>query len=86
MDCTHYVRLLHNAIHRQGVSECRYLVGVCLLTSTADGSMYQYAAVMGLNKELRLKGNEFSNAATWFFIAFLIAEVPNGMLRRPVEY
>ncbi len=43
--------------------------------------MYQYAAVMGLNKELKLKANEFSNAATWFFIAFLIAEVPNGMLR-----
>lgn len=38
----------------------------------------QYAAVMGLNKDLRLKGNEFTNAATWFFIALLIAEVPNG--------
>ena len=35
---------------------------------------------MGLNQELRLKGNEFTNAATWFFIAFLIAEIPNGML------
>ena len=33
---------------------------------------------MGLNKELKLKANEFTNAATWFFIAFLIAEVPNG--------
>lgn len=33
---------------------------------------------MGLNKELKLKANEFTNAATWFFIAYLIAEVPNG--------
>ena len=33
---------------------------------------------MGLNKDLKLKGNEFTNAATWFFIAYLIAEVPNG--------
>ena len=33
---------------------------------------------MGLNQELKLKGSEFSNAATWFFIAYLIAEIPNG--------
>lgn len=36
---------------------------------------------MGLNKELKLKANEFTNAATWFFFAYLIAEVPNGQLR-----
>lgn len=35
---------------------------------------------MGLNSELKLKSNEFTNAATWFFIAFLIAEIPNGRL------
>ena len=40
----------------------------------------QYAAVMGLNQDLRLKPNEFTNAATWFFTAYLIAEVPNGKL------
>lgn len=33
---------------------------------------------MGLNKDLKLKGNNFSNAATAFFIAYLIAEIPNG--------
>lgn len=38
----------------------------------------QYAAVMGIRKDLRLVGNEFSNVATWVFIAYLIAEVPNG--------
>lgn len=37
---------------------------------------------MGLNKELKLKANEFTNAATWFFIAYLIAEVPNGWFLR----
>jgi hypothetical protein len=26
-----------------------------------------------------LVGNDFSNAATWFFIAYLIAEAPLGM-------
>ena len=35
---------------------------------------------MGLPKDLGLKGNNFSNAATAFFIAYLIAEVPNGKL------
>jgi len=34
---------------------------------------------MGLQKDLALKGNNFSNAATAFFIAYLIAEVPNGV-------
>lgn len=38
----------------------------------------QYAAVMGIKKDLKLAGNEFSNVATWVFIAYLIAEVPNG--------
>lgn len=33
---------------------------------------------MGLNAELKLRGNDFSNAATAFFIAYLVAEVPNG--------
>lgn len=34
---------------------------------------------MGLNKDLTLKGNDFTNAATAFFIAYLVAEVPNGI-------
>lgn len=35
---------------------------------------------MGLTKDLHLEGNNFSNASTAFFIAYLIAEVPNGKL------
>ena len=34
---------------------------------------------MGLPTDLALKGNNFTNAATAFFIAYLIAEVPNGV-------
>lgn len=34
---------------------------------------------MGIKKDLGLVGNDFSNTATWFFIAYLIAEVPNGL-------
>jgi hypothetical protein len=33
---------------------------------------------MGISKDLKLKGNDFSNVGSAFFIAYLIAEVPNG--------
>lgn len=33
---------------------------------------------MGITKDLKLKGNDFSNVATSFFIAYLVMEVPNG--------
>lgn len=33
---------------------------------------------MGMKTDLKLKGNNFSNAASAFFIAYLVAEVPNG--------
>jgi hypothetical protein len=38
----------------------------------------QYAAVMGINKDLALTNNDFTNVGSAFFIAYLIAEVPNG--------
>lgn len=34
---------------------------------------------MGLDRDLKLKGNEFTNAATAFPVAYLVAEVPNGI-------
>lgn len=33
---------------------------------------------MGISKDLKLVGNNFSNVASAFFIAYLIAEIPNG--------
>jgi hypothetical protein len=33
---------------------------------------------MGLNKDLKLQANEFSNVATAFFATYLIAEIPTG--------
>lgn len=46
---------------------------------SADIFESQYAAVMGISKDLHLVGNNFSNVASAFFIAYLIAEVPNGL-------
>lgn len=50
----------------------------------ANETSTQYAAVMGIKTDLMLTGNEFSDTATWFFIAYLIAEVPNGKLASPL--
>lgn len=33
---------------------------------------------MGLNQDLKLKGNEFSNIATFLFVGLLCFEVPNS--------
>ncbi|KAL9634909.1 MAG: hypothetical protein Q9204_002818 [Flavoplaca sp. TL-2023a] len=57
---------------------------LCYTMQFIDKVSLNYAAVMGLNQELKLKGNEFTNAATWFFIAFLIAEVPNAIVLQRV--
>lgn len=39
---------------------------------------HKYAAVMGLNQDLNLKGNEFSNIATFLFVGLLCFEIPNS--------
>lgn len=39
---------------------------------------------MGLNRDLKLEKNDFSNAATAFFIAYLVAEFPNGYILNKV--
>jgi hypothetical protein len=33
---------------------------------------------MGMKEDLELQGNEFSNVATAFFVAYLVAELPMG--------
>ena len=60
------------------VVDCLFAVGCELMSK-------QYAAVVGLNKDLKLKGNDFTNAATAFFIAYLVAEVPNGIRNLPLQ-
>lgn len=53
---------------------------LCYAMQFIDKVLLNYAAVMGLSKDLKLRGNNFSNTATAFFIAYLIAEVPNAMI------
>ncbi|BCS10563.1 hypothetical protein ALUC_31380S [Aspergillus luchuensis] len=49
----------------------------CYVLQFLDKVMLNYAAVMGMKTELHLAGNEYTNTATWFFLAYLIAEAPN---------
>ena len=41
---------------------------------------------MGLRTQLKLQGNEFTNTATAFPIAYLIAEIANGTFGVIVEF
>jgi sugar phosphate permease len=56
----------------------------CYTLQFVDKVSLNYAAVMGLNPDLNLRGNDFSNAATAFFIAYLVAEVPTGYILNKV--
>jgi len=38
---------------------------------------------MGLNKDLNLVGNDFSNVATFMFVALLAFEIPNSTSTAP---
>lgn len=54
------------------------IIFLCYTMQFIDKVSLNHAAVMGLLSDLKLKGNDFSNAATAFFIAYLVAEVPTG--------
>lgn len=52
----------------------------CYFLQFLDKVLINYANVMGLPKDLGLKGNDFSWMATAFFIGFAVAEFPQGYL------
>ncbi|PNS16044.1 High-affinity nicotinic acid transporter [Sphaceloma murrayae] len=49
----------------------------CYTLNFIDKVLLNYAAVMGLNQDLNLKGDEFSKASSSFFVAVLIAALFN---------
>ncbi|RPA93284.1 MFS general substrate transporter [Choiromyces venosus 120613-1] len=56
----------------------------CYTMQFIDKVLINYAAVMGLPKDLKLQGNQFTWAATSFFIAYLVAEIPTGYLLQKI--
>ncbi|KAK5169976.1 hypothetical protein LTR04_005366 [Oleoguttula sp. CCFEE 6159] len=51
----------------------------CYTMQFVDKVLLNYAAIMDLNQDLNIRGNDFSNAAIAFFIAYLMAEIPNAV-------
>jgi hypothetical protein len=45
-----------------------------------DKSILNYANVMGIQKELGMRGNDFSWAGTAFNLSFVVADIPQGEL------
>ncbi|EGX95873.1 MFS transporter, putative [Cordyceps militaris CM01] len=56
----------------------------CYTMQFLDKVIYNYAAVMGIKKDLDLTGNRFSNVATFLFVGLLCFEIPNIYLLQRV--
>ncbi|KAJ7030617.1 major facilitator superfamily domain-containing protein [Mycena alexandri] len=66
----------------------RHIVPIALAAYTLqflDKLDLNYAAVMGLNVDLKLRGNDFNNAASAMYIANLVAEFPTGYIIQKVR-
>lgn len=55
-----------------------------LVQDTADQSSTQYANVMGLQKDLHMRGQDFAWTATAFFIGYFVAQWPQGKDMAPI--
>ncbi|EGS17902.1 putative allantoate protein [Thermochaetoides thermophila DSM 1495] len=53
------------------------LMFLCYTLQFLDKVILNYAAVMGIHKDLNLQGNDFSNVATFLFVGLLCFEIPN---------
>ncbi|KAF4993469.1 hypothetical protein FGRMN_6475 [Fusarium graminum] len=53
------------------------LMFCCYTMQFLDKVILNYSAVMGLNRDLKLQGNDFSNIATFLFVGLLCFEIPN---------
>ncbi|KAK3994255.1 putative allantoate protein [Cladorrhinum sp. PSN332] len=53
------------------------LMFLCYTLQFLDKVILNYANVMGIQKDLGLKGNDFSNIATFLFVGLLCFEIPN---------
>ncbi|KAF7555554.1 hypothetical protein G7Z17_g2065 [Cylindrodendrum hubeiense] len=67
-----------NALRRKIDWHIVPLMFCCYTMQFLDKVILNYSAVMGLNQDLNLKGNEFSNIATFLFVGLLCFEVPNS--------
>ncbi|KAF7324125.1 MFS domain-containing protein [Mycena kentingensis (nom. inval.)] len=66
----------------------RHIVPIALVAYTLqalDKLDLNYAAVMGINPDLKLVGSDFNNAASAMYIAYLVSEVPTAYIVQKVR-
>ncbi|TKX19466.1 MFS transporter-like protein 155 [Elsinoe australis] len=56
----------------------------CYTIQFLDKVLLNYAAVMNINRDLKLTGNNFADANTFTFVAILVAEFPTGIILNKV--
>jgi hypothetical protein len=56
------------------------LMFLCYTLQFLDKVILNYANVMGLQKDLNMGGNDFSNVATFLFVGLLVFEIPNSKI------
>ncbi|KAF2421119.1 putative allantoate protein [Tothia fuscella] len=65
------------------------IICLCLvyIMTFLDKAIYNYAGVMGMKKDLKLKGSQFSHPPTGYAVAHLVMQIPNAYLiqRLPVS-
>ncbi|KAF2673864.1 MFS general substrate transporter [Microthyrium microscopicum] len=77
VDTSHIdISKLRHKIDRNVVS----IMAACFIMQFLDKAVYNYTAVMGIKKDLKLKGNEFSHIASAYAVAHLLMQVPNAFL------
>lgn len=51
-----------------------------IVDSIADCKAVNYASIMGMIEDTKMKGNDFSYLATSFYVSFFVWELPHGYL------
>ena len=72
--------LIHAKLYRKIDLHLLPLVFLCYSLGFLDKVVINYANLMGMQQTLQMKGQEFSWLATAFYIAYGLAEFPQGLL------
>ncbi|GMG20642.1 unnamed protein product [Ambrosiozyma monospora] len=79
-DCTLYQQVDMKTVVRKIDKKLLLLALLLYFLQFLDKVVLNYSKIMGISKDLHLKGNQFSDLPTYFFVAFLIFEPIQGLL------
>lgn len=61
------------------------VLSVLYLLAFLDRTNIANASVFGLQKDLKLKGNEYNNCLTIFFVPYILFEIPSNILLKKLK-